>query len=145
MRGRAWTTGLLAIAQGPLLAAEEAARDAALPTASQAVGAGSFLQMFLGLAVIIGLILGMAWFMRRLGNLPGSGAGVLKVLGGVSLGQRERVVLLQAGDKQLIVGVAPGQIRTLHVFDEPIVVPEDNPKSGFAARLEAAMKRGSDK
>ena len=145
MRGRAWTTGLLAIAQGPLQAAEEAARDAALPTASQAVGAGSFLQMFLGLAVIIGLILGMAWFMRRLGNLPGSGAGVLKVLGGVSLGQRERVVLLQAGDKQLIVGVAPGQIRTLHVFDEPIVEADAAPQHGFAARLEAAMKRGSDK
>ncbi len=134
-------TLLLALATSGLQAAEEAAREAALP-AGQAVGAGSFVQMFLGLAVIVGLILGMAWFMRRLGNVPGSAGGALKVLGGVSLGQRERVVLLQAGDKQLIVGVAPGQIRTLHVFDEPIVTATEPAGGGFAARLEAAMKRG---
>ena len=130
---------------GSLAQAAEPERAEALRSAGEAVSAGSLLQMLVGLAVIVGLILGMAWFMRRLGGLPGSGGGALRVLGGVSLGQRERVVLLQAGDKQLLIGVAPGQIRTLHVLDEPIMAPPAEPASGFAARLEAVMKRSAGK
>jgi len=125
-----------------LVQAAEPEQVESLRSAGEAVGVGSVLQILAGLAVILGLILGMAWFMRRLGGLPGTGGGALKVLGGVSLGQRERVVLLQAGDQQLLIGVAPGQIRTLHVLEEPIVSPTAEPATGFAARLEAVMKRG---
>lgn len=144
MRGQGGTGGILLLLCGWVQAAEPTQVEA-LRNAGEAVGTGSLLQMLAGLAVILGLILGMAWFMRRLGGLPGTGGGALKVLGGVSLGQRERVVLLQAGDKQLLIGVAPGQIRTLHVLDEPIVTGSPEPAAGFAARLEAVMKRGGGK
>ncbi len=144
MRGQGGTGGILLLLCGWVQAAEPTQVEA-LRGVGEAVGTGSLLQMLAGLAVIVGLILGMAWFMRRLGGLPGTGAGALKVLGGVSLGQRERVVLLQAGDKQLLIGVAPGQIRTLHVLDEPIVTGTPEPAAGFAARLEAVMKRGGGK
>ncbi|MCK5385550.1 MAG: flagellar biosynthetic protein FliO, partial [Gammaproteobacteria bacterium] len=86
------------------------------------------------------------WFMRRMGSMGGMTAGNLKVLGGISVGQRERIVLVQAGDTQLLVGVAPGEIRTLHVMEEPIVNQvtsnQTNTKvsTGFAEKLHAAIK-----
>lgn len=109
---------------------------------NEPVGLGNYMQMFFGLFIVVGLIVGMAWFMRRMGNMSGVSAGNLKVVGGVSVGQRERIVLVQAGEKQLLVGVGPGTIRTLHVLDEPIspVNPGTAPSSGFAEKLHAAIK-----
>lgn len=124
--------------------AVDSAKDKVIPSlTNEPVGLGNYLQMFFGLFVVVGLIVGMAWFMRRMGNMSGMSAGNLKVLGGVSVGQRERIVLVQAGDTQLLVGVAPGQIRTLHVMDEPIVTTSQtntHVPSGFAEKLHAAIK-----
>jgi len=47
-------------------------------------------------------------------------AGNLRALESIAIGMKERVVLVQAGEKQLLIGVAPGNVRTLHVFDEAI-------------------------
>jgi flagellar protein FliO/FliZ len=35
--------------------------------------------------------------------------------------QHGRAVLIQLGNQQLLLGVAPGQVRTLHVLAEPVV------------------------
>ncbi|MDH5601207.1 MAG: flagellar biosynthetic protein FliO [Gammaproteobacteria bacterium] len=109
---------------------------------SEPVGLGNFMQMFFGLFIVVGLIVGMAWFMRRIGNMGGMNTGDLKVVGGVSVGQRERIVLVQAGDTQLLVGVGPGTIRTLHVMEEPIATknPGTTASSGFAEKLHTAIK-----
>jgi flagellar protein FliO/FliZ len=123
--------------------AVDAAKQKNIPSlTSEPIGFGNYMQMFFGLFIVIGLIVGMAWFMRRMGNMSAVGAGNLKVVGGVSVGQRERIVLVQAGDTQLLVGVGPGTIRTLHVMDEPIVNVSQGgtPSSGFAEKLHAAIK-----
>ncbi len=111
---------------------------------TEPVGVGNYVQMFFGLFIVVALIFGMAWFMRRMGNINGAATGNLKVLGGVSVGQRERIVLVQAGDIQLLVGVAPGEIRTLHVMDEPIVSSTNsnqNIPNSFANKLHDAIKK----
>jgi len=114
--------------------------------ANEPIGVGNYLQMFFGLFIIVALIIGLAWFMRRMGNMNSIAAGNLKVIGGLSIGQRERIVLVQAGNTQLLVGVAPGEIRTLHVMDDPIVPNEEaaqKKQSGFAEKLHAAIKNRS--
>lgn len=127
-----------------VVAATEPAKEKVIASlANEPVGVGNYLQMFFGLFVVVALIFGLAWFMRRMGNMSGMAAGNLKVVGGISVGQRERVVLIQAGETQLLVGVAPGEIRTLHVMDEPIPVQSDSGSkvsSGFAEKLHAAIK-----
>lgn len=124
-----------------------AAGEKTIPSlANEPVGVGNYLQMFFGLFIVIALIFGAAWLMRRMGNLSSMTTSNLKVLGGISVGQRERVVLVQAGDTQILVGVAPGQIRTLHVMDEPIttnVEIKSKTSSGFADKLHAAIKNRS--
>ena len=63
--------------------------------------------------------------------------GGLRILGGLSMGARERVVLLQVGDTQLLVGVAPGRVQTLHVLEQPLPAAASGLQnaSGFADQL----------
>jgi flagellar protein FliO/FliZ len=106
------------------------------------VGAGSVLQLLAGLAVVIGAIFGLAFLARRFGRFP-TAAGRLRVVGGLSLGARERVVLVQVGEQQLLLGVAPGRVQTLHVLAQPLPLAPLAPAAsgeGFAERLAALMR-----
>lgn len=84
--------------------------------AEEAVGvqSGTFVQAFLGLAAIIALLVATAYLGRKIWGGKGFGQGGLTVLGGVALSPKERIVLVEAGDTWLVIGVVPGQIRTLH-------------------------------
>lgn len=73
----------------------------------------SALQMFFGLLVVLGLLLGTLWLLKRLGQPRGPVAGLLRVVAGVPVGARERVVILELGNSWLVLGVAPGQVTTL--------------------------------
>ena len=113
------------------------------------VSSGSLLQVTLGLLVILMIIIGIAWLVRRYGRFQSSASGSLKILGGLFIGPKERIVLLQVGDTQLLVGVAPGRVQTLHVLDTPLSSIEINPPSGirtndfksFYERLTMAIKQ----
>ncbi len=108
------------------------------------VGAGGLAQVFLGLLLVIGMIVGVAWLARRFGNFQTAASGALRVVGGLSMGPRERVVLVQVGDQQLLLGVAPGRVSTLHVLDKPLiaVTKPGLEKDTFAARLAGMLKQG---
>ena len=77
-------------------------------------------QMMLSLALVVMLILLMAWLGKKIFH-GSSSVGALQLLAGVSLGRRERVVLLQVGSKQLVLGVTQHRIDLLHVLEETIV------------------------
>ena len=102
--------------------------------------------MVLGLATVVVLIFALAWAARRFGRMQSLPIGALRVLGGLSLGTRERVVLIKVGDTQLLLGVAPGRIETLHVLAEPIetsISPVAPPGArNFSERLQSALRRG---
>ncbi len=102
------------------------------------LGMADLLRVTLSLGVVLGAIVLTTWFMRRFARLGGTMGGALRVLGGVSLGARERIVLVQVGDQQLLLGVAPGRIQTLHVLERPLSVP--SPPADFASALRALMR-----
>ncbi len=91
-----------------------------LSTASDPVGMGDFAQVFLGLLFVVAAILAMAWMIKRTGFVNTRANGALKVVGGISLTQRERIVIVQIGKKQLLLGVAPGRITKLHELEDNI-------------------------
>lgn len=91
---------------------------------AEILGAQSVLHMLVSMALVVAFFFLVAWMLRRWGRLATSGSGVLRLIAVRSLGPRERIVLLQVGDEQLLVGVAPGRIQTLHVMRQPVdVVP----------------------
>lgn len=108
----------------PLLAsAQQAARPVYTPPPA-AISSGSVLQVIFSLLLVLAAVALVAWILKR-ANLPQHGAGsLLKVIGGVAVGQRERIVLVEVNDTWLVVGVAPGQVSTLHTM----------PKSGLPAQ-----------
>lgn len=106
------------------------------------VGAGSVAQVALALLFILVLIVGVAWLLRRLGQFQSGGGNAIRVLGGQSVGARERVVLVQVGETQLLLGVAPGRVQTLHVLEKPIPVePRGAGGENFARRLSQAVRQ----
>lgn len=125
-------------------AAKTAPNPAATMLVNDPVGTQGIVQLVLGLAVVLALIFLLAWLARRMGGIRGYAGGSLRVLGGLSMGARERVVLMQVGDTQLLLGVAPGRIQTLHVLEKPVVPPADDtaaPLPVFAERLKSALQR----
>ena len=100
--------------------------------------AGSAFSMLFALAFVLALIIGGAWLVKRFGGPIGS-SGPFKVLGSASLGGRERIVLVQVGEEQMLLGVAPGNVRHLGKPETPIEVPELN---AFAQTLANSLGRG---
>jgi flagellar protein FliO/FliZ len=84
-------------------------------------GIGGLGEVTLALAVVLAAIFALAWLVRRL-RLATGRAGPLAVLAEVRLGPKERAVLVKVGAAQLLVGVAQGQVNTLHVLAEPVEV-----------------------
>ncbi|WP_232431672.1 flagellar biosynthetic protein FliO [Thauera sp. 27] len=125
-------------ARHPTLRARHAvmALLAASPGATLAQGApvpelgASLVQMALGLAAVIAVLLASLWAIRRLGAPRGS-AAAMKVLGAAAVGPRERVVLVELGEQVLVLGVAPGSVTKLHELKRS-ELPQGHDASGQA-------------
>jgi flagellar protein FliO/FliZ len=104
----------------------------------------SLLQVFFALAVVLGVIGLFAWVLRRMSQGQHFGGGLLKIRGGVMLGPKERVVLLEVADTWIVVGVGGGQVNALHSMPRPAgsdATPPDSPPAGtFHSWLQRAMQ-----
>jgi flagellar protein FliO/FliZ len=112
-----------ALAQLLAAVAYAAEQPFAAPETAKAVStsaAGSLAQVTLSLILVLGAVFASAWLVRRLRNFGRPGAGAIRIVADVALGTKERAVLIQVGAQQLLVGVAPGRVNTLHVLAEPV-------------------------
>jgi flagellar protein FliO/FliZ len=122
-----------------VLAAEPVATAtaAAAPAVSSGV-AGQLTQLVFGLLLVLGLIYFLAWLMRRVQQAGPAGKGqVIELIGSRALGPRDRLMLVQVGNEQILLGLSPGSITALHVLKEPVQVPGATEKATpeFAQRL----------
>ena len=99
---------LLVLAAVALSATPVLAQDGASP-----VGAASVLQVLTGLGLVLLLVIGTAWLLRRVGRVPGLSNQSIRTIAALAVGTRERVVLLEVGATWILVGVAPGHVRAL--------------------------------
>ncbi|WP_370298721.1 flagellar biosynthetic protein FliO [Pontibacterium sp.] len=102
------------------------------------------LQLVLVLFFIIALILALAWFARRTMGAA-QGGQHMRVITGLPLGAREKVVLVEVGKEQMLLGVAPGRVNLITRFDEPVVDSSQQPNNVFGQRLAEVLQRGADK
>jgi flagellar protein FliO/FliZ len=80
--------------------------------------AGGLLRVTVALLVVLAAVLAAAWLARRMRAIGGGGSSSsLELLAQLPLGTRERAVLVRVGDRQLLLGVAAGNVRTLHVLE----------------------------
>lgn len=110
------------------------------------VSLGGMLQVLLGLGLVLAAVAGSAWLLKRFSPGQIGAGGAIKVVGGVALGPKERLVLVEIGETWLVLGVAPGQVNTLHTLVKPeggafaAEVPSGGEEYRFSAWLKQAMQ-----
>ena len=88
--------------------------------------AASSIRMIASMALVLAVLGACAWALRRWRDGQNTGSNAIEIVSGVTLGSKERVVLLRVGDEQVLVGVSPAGMRSLHVVkDKPSARPFD--------------------
>jgi flagellar protein FliO/FliZ len=103
----------------------------------------SALQMVFGLIAVLALLLVTLWVMKRISAPRGAVAGLLRVIAGIAVGPRERVVIIELGNSWLVLGVAPGSVSALAEIPRQEVPTTATPTAGhdFPAWLKQMMER----
>jgi len=103
---------------------------------------GSLTQLTLSLIAIVALILAISWALKRLKLAGPRGSGEIAVLDELSVGPKERIVLIRVGESQVLVGIGAGGLVPLTPLAVPIVLKGSaTPAAPFAERLREMMKR----
>ena len=105
------------------------------------VSVGSVAQLALSLAAIVALILVVSWVLKRLKLGTVRGGGEITVIDQLSLGPRERIVLVRVGESQVLIGVGAGGLVGLTPLAAPIAIKSPPDSAAFADRLREFMKR----
>lgn len=107
------------------------------------VSTGALLETLLGLFMVLACIAFLAWLLRRTGRFQTTANGEMKIITSLALGPRERAVLLQVGEQQILVGVTAQHVQTLHILDTPVntTAIKTSPNTRFAEKLQDMMQQ----
>jgi flagellar protein FliO/FliZ len=140
---RAW--GVLACGAMQLTTAAWSAPFAAPEQVAPSNSSSGLLRVIIALLVVLGAVIAAGRFARRMRGFSGGSNSALEVVGQLSVGARERAVLIRVGERQLLLGVAPGSVRTLHVFDDMPVAREATGEAAAAQTDASSPARPSFK
>lgn len=106
--------------------------------------ASSILSVFLSLLVVIAIIFAFAYVMRRF-NVASAGNGQMRVVASMSAGTKEKVMVIDVGGEQHLLGITAHNINHLATLKTPIskdksnANPEQNSQVNFQQKLVNAM------
>ena len=131
----------LMLIYGTALAADPVA---AAPVPASASPVLDMFKVLFGLIVVLAVLAGILWLMKRTGLGQAHGGGAVKIVGGVSVGNRERVLVVEVADQWIVVGVAPGSVNALASLprQEQFAQAAAQPQAGqFAAWLKQKIDK----
>ena len=113
---------------------------------SPVISTESTVQMICALLLVLAVIVGGTWLLKRFSLIPAAASGVVKVVAAAGVGQRERVVVVEIDQTWLVLGVAPGRVNKLHTMtkpasDAPGAKPDHVPVETFATQLNQSMEK----
>ena len=116
------------------------AQEAVPAVSPSSLFTGDYLLQVIGsFVVVILLLIGVLVLLRRFNGVSSQMSGNMRVISSVGVGQRERVVLVQVGEEQILVGVGPGNVRKIHAFEESVVEPSASTTPSFSDVWKVAM------
>lgn len=107
---------------------------------------GAELLSFAGsLLVVVGSILAFGWLYARFRPGMNQGADQIRIVATRPLGPKERLLVVELGEQQILVGVSQGHMQTLHTLAEPLAEEAQAPSTaaGFATRLRQVLKESA--
>lgn len=102
-----------------LLAEQDGTTKSATATI-EPMSSSYLLKLTGGLILVVVVIFALAWLIKKMNLAPQSQTGLIKLVAGLNLGARERVVLLEVGGEQILVGLCPGRMDKLHTLTTPV-------------------------
>jgi len=112
--------------------------------AQPAVDGPSLLPLLLVLALVLALIPASLWLLKRLGaGTPAAVAG-MKVVAQLALGPRERLVVVEAGERWLVLGVTAASINRVATLPRGTLPAAGAAQGGGFAQLLSAARRRHD-
>lgn len=106
------------------------------------------MQWLFGLILVLALFGVFVWLLRKSGTLAIESKSELAVLSAVSLGIREKLVLVKVGEKQLLLGITPGRVEKLLELEGDSRLFQNQAESGnsglFAKKLQQILQSKAD-
>jgi len=120
MNFRVFFAGLMMIWAASASAAEISDAIIAKTLTTPTLSSGAIVETLLGLILVLAIIILLAWLIKRTNRFQATANGEMKIIAGLPLGPRERAILLQVGEQQILVGVTAQHVQTLHILETPI-------------------------
>lgn len=120
-----------------LVSAQALAQAESLPAlaAPMTSSQDQLIQVCLALMAVLALIYALAWFVKRKQGVHGMGNLAMKTVAVLPMGVKEKIILVEVGGKQILLGMTPSNINTLATFDEPIISTQAQSSVSFAQKL----------
>lgn len=124
-----------------LVAMPAAAADAVEPAMS--VTNPNWLSLAGNLLLVVAFVIALGWLLRRSTMSSASRTSAIRVLAAHSLGARDRLLVVEIADQQLVIGQTSQGLNTLHVPAKPLVLADSgiDPRP-FAERLRKLLEGG---
>lgn len=99
------------------------------------------LQWLFSSLLVLGIIIALAWGLKKSRLVPQMGRPDFKVLFTLPVGYKEKLMVVQAGEQQLLLGVTAQQISFLTEINPPIAIT--TPAPVFAQHLSRWMNKST--
>ncbi|WP_332853035.1 flagellar biosynthetic protein FliO [Duganella sp. S19_KUP01_CR8] len=110
---------------------------------------GGLLQTTFALMFVLALLVGLAWFLKRYGPKNLGGGRNVKLVGALSVGARERILVVEVGEQWIVVGASPGRMNALATMPRQEISEQDStaalPTANFAAWLKQTIDKRNGK
>ena len=72
-----------------------------------------------------------------------SNNGLINIISAISVGQRERIALIQVGEEQILIGLTQGRIDKLHTLKKPVEAtqPSTVATSNFQQKFQQLLNK----
>lgn len=123
------------------------AAESGLNSQAATLGTGSLLQMLLALGLVVVLIVGLSIAVRRFNMFTAGSSNHIRIVGGLALSNKDRLLLVQVGEEQLLISASPGRVEKVHQMQTPIDIETAGEgktvgKQSFSSLLQAVTQRG---
>lgn len=116
-------------------------KQAKIPSESvltQSLSGTDLLELIFGLLFVLATIVVVVWLIKRIGRLNHTSNKQMHIVAAMNLGAREKIILIQVGEQQILIGATPTSINKLHILDQPLIEPD--PVEPFSQALSEKLK-----